>query len=69
MPVAAPPGSHHVGHRTLAGKLTAAQDNDAKSWLPASAESTEVLTIASSFASPNTIPAVIVYVRESGLTP
>ncbi|SDD12155.1 putative drug exporter of the RND superfamily [Sanguibacter gelidistatuariae] len=53
----------------LAGKLTAAQDNDAKSWLPASAESTQVLNIASSFTSPNTIPAVVVYVRESGLTP
>lgn len=53
----------------LAGKLMDAQDNDAKSWLPASAESTEVLTVASSFTSPNTIPAVIVYVRESGLTP
>lgn len=53
----------------LAGKLTDAQENDAKSWLPANAESTQVLDIASSFTSPNTIPAVIVYVRESGLTP
>ena len=52
----------------LAGKLTGAQDNDAKSWLPANAESTQVLEIASSFTSPNTIPAVVVYVRESGLT-
>lgn len=53
----------------LAGQLTGAQENDAKSWLPANAESTQVLEIASSFTSPNTIPAVIVYVRESGLTP
>ena len=53
----------------LAGKLTGAQDNDAKSWLPADAESTQVLDVASSFTSPNTIPAVLVYVRESGLTP
>ncbi|WP_448061056.1 MMPL family transporter [Cellulomonas hominis] len=53
----------------LAGKLTGAQDNDAKSWLPASAESTEVLEVASRFGSPNTIPAVLVYVRDSGLTP
>ena len=30
----------------LAGKLTGAQDNDAKSWLPANAESTEVLDVA-----------------------
>ena len=53
----------------LAGKLTGAQDNDAKAWLPANAESTQVLDIASSFTSPNAIPAVVVYVRESGLTP
>ncbi len=53
----------------LAGKLTDAQENDAKSWLPASAESTEVLDIAAGFSSPNTIPAVLVYVRDSGLTP
>lgn len=53
----------------LAGKLSGAQENDAKSWLPANAESTQVLDIASSFTSPNTIPAVIVYVRETGLTP
>lgn len=52
----------------LAGKLTGAEKNDAKSWLPASAESTQVLEISSAFGSPNTIPAVIVYVRESGMT-
>ena len=53
----------------LAGKLTGAQDNDAKSWLPSNAESTEVLDVAGSFVSANTIPAVIVYARSSGLTP
>lgn len=53
----------------LAGKLTGAQDNDAKSWLPSNAESTEVLDVASSFVSANTIPAVIVFARASGLTP
>jgi RND superfamily putative drug exporter len=52
----------------LAGKLTDAQKNDAKSWLPGSAESTQVLDIQSQFASPNTIPAVVVYERSSGLT-
>ena len=35
----------------LAGKLTGAQDNDAKSWLPANAESTEVLDVAAGFVS------------------
>ena len=53
----------------LAGKLTGAQDNDAKSWLPANAESTEVLDVAAGFVSSNTIPAVIVYERPAGLTP
>src|SRR5688572_9074232 len=53
----------------LAGKLTDAQDNEAKSWLPANAESTEVLDVATGFVSADTIPAVIVYERPSGLTP
>lgn len=53
----------------LAGKLTGAQDNEAKSWLPANAESTEVLDVATGFVSSDTIPAVIVYERSSGLTP
>ncbi len=53
----------------LAGKLSGAQDNDATSWLPADAESTEVLDVAAEFRSANTIPAVIVYERPSGLTP
>ncbi len=52
----------------LAGKLTDAQKNDAKSWLPGSAESTQVLDIQASFASPDTIPAVVVYERPGGLT-
>ncbi|GEL97797.1 MMPL family transporter [Cellulomonas terrae] len=52
----------------LAGKLTGAQDNEAKSWLPADAESTEVLDVATGFVSADTIPAVIVYERTSGLT-
>jgi RND superfamily putative drug exporter len=52
----------------LAGKLTDVEKNDAKSWLPGSAESTKVLDIQSSFTSPDTIPAVVVYERPSGLT-
>ncbi|HEY3009318.1 MAG TPA: MMPL family transporter [Micromonosporaceae bacterium] len=52
----------------LAGKLTGAQKNDAKSWLPGSAESTQVLDAQAAFTSPDTIPAVIVYQRPSGLT-
>jgi putative drug exporter of the RND superfamily len=52
----------------LAGKLTDVEKNDAKSWLPGSAESTQVLDIQSSFTSPDTIPAVVVYERQSGVT-
>ncbi|MFC8434510.1 MMPL family transporter [Streptomyces sp. NPDC057253] len=52
----------------LASKLTDAQDNDAASWLPGSAESTQVLQISEDFR-PEQIPAVVVYARESGLTP
>ncbi|HYT09137.1 MAG TPA: MMPL family transporter [Mycobacteriales bacterium] len=52
----------------LAGKLTGAEKNDAKSWLPGSAESTKVLDIQQSFQSPDALPAVVVYDRPSGLT-
>ena len=52
----------------LASKLTDAQDNDAASWLPGSAESTQVLQVSEDFR-PEQIPAVVVYARESGLTP
>jgi len=51
----------------LAQKLTDAQDNDAASWLPGSAESTQVLQISEDFR-PEQIPAVVVYAREGGLT-
>jgi putative drug exporter of the RND superfamily len=53
----------------LAGKLTDVQSNEAKTWLPGGAESTEVLDRQTAFSSPDTIPAVIVYERTSGLTP
>jgi RND superfamily putative drug exporter len=52
----------------LAGKLTAAEKNDAKAWLPANAESTKVLDVQASFQSPNVFPGVVVYERASGLT-
>ena len=52
----------------LAGKLTGAEKNDAKSWLPANAESTKVLDVQAHFQSPNVYPAVVVYQRAAGLT-
>lgn len=53
----------------LAGKLADAQNNEAKAWLPAEAESTQVLDVASTFVSADTIPAVLVYERAGGMTP
>jgi RND superfamily putative drug exporter len=52
----------------LAGKLTGAEKNEAKSWLPANAESTKVLDVQARFQSPNVYPAVVVYHRAGGLT-
>ncbi|MGW5134958.1 MMPL family transporter [Streptomyces sp. NPDC004135] len=52
----------------FAMKLTDAQDNDAASWLPGSAESTQVLEASEDFR-PEQIPAVVIYARDGGLTP
>ena len=40
----------------LAGKLNGAEKNDAKSWLPASAESTKVFDVQSHFQPPASSP-------------
>jgi RND superfamily putative drug exporter len=53
----------------LAGKLTGAENNQASSWLPGSAESTKVLNLQGQFASTQDVPAVIVYTRSGGVTP
>ena len=52
----------------LSSKLTGAEKNDTKYWLPGNAESTKVLDVQSRFQSPNVYPGVVVYVRSSGLT-
>jgi RND superfamily putative drug exporter len=52
----------------LASKLTGAQSNESASWLPGDAESTLALEAQADFVSTNTIPSVIVYEREGGLT-
>jgi putative drug exporter of the RND superfamily len=53
---------------SLAGKLQGAERNDASSYLPASAESTQELNLQARFTSPNLNPAVVVYQRTSGIT-
>jgi RND superfamily putative drug exporter len=53
----------------LSTKLTGAEKNNASAWLPGSAESTQVLNVQSRFQSPNIYTGVVVYVRDSGITP
>ncbi|MEU0558696.1 MMPL family transporter [Dactylosporangium sp. NPDC006015] len=53
----------------LALKLTDVQDNDSLGSLPASAEASRAAALAeAAFPEPDTLVAVAVYVRESGLT-
>ena len=53
---------------SLAGKLQGAEKNDASSYLPGSAESTQELNEQAAFQSMNYNPALVVYVRDSGVT-
>ena len=53
----------------LGVKLTDVQDNEASSWLPASAESTEALDRPAPFQDQNDIPTIVAYHRDGGLTP
>jgi RND superfamily putative drug exporter len=57
-----------VGLGSLAGKLTGAENNQASSWLPGSAESTQVVNLTGQFQSTNLVPTVIVYERDGGVT-
>ena len=53
----------------LSTKLTGAEKNDASAWLPSNAESTKVLNVQAKFQSPNVLSGVVVYQRNSGITP
>jgi RND superfamily putative drug exporter len=53
----------------LVGRLSEVQKNDNASFLPASAESTEVSQLARSFAPVEALPYFLVVERPSGLTP
>jgi len=46
---------------TFAGKLTEVQNNEASSWLPESAESTQGFEAMEPFQDPNAIPTTVVY--------
>jgi len=52
----------------LAGKLQGAERNDASAYLPGSAESTQELNEQANFQSKDYNPALVVYVRGSGIT-
>ncbi|MDQ3052442.1 MAG: efflux RND transporter permease subunit [Actinomycetota bacterium] len=51
------------------GQLAGVAENDNASFLPATAESTKVNEIQPRFAEAAIIPAIVVYERESGITP
>ena len=57
-----------VGLGSFSSKLAEVQNNEAASWLPSSAESTQALEKLEPFQDPNAIPTVVAYERESGLT-
>ena len=50
-------------------KLQGVLNNEATSWLPEDAQSTQVVKQLAAFQSTNEFPAVIVYERPSGVTP
>ncbi|WP_243725626.1 MMPL family transporter [Actinomadura rubrisoli] len=53
----------------LGGKLTDVQKNDMSAWLPANAESTKALALQEDFRAKDTMPALVIYDRPSGVTP
>ncbi|AXT84482.1 hypothetical protein C6I20_04240 [Aeromicrobium sp. A1-2] len=58
-----------LGAGSLGAKLTSVQENDIASWLPGDAESTKVIQKSAQFSDPDAIPAVVLFVRDTGLTP
>src|SRR5688572_29432545 len=52
----------------LGMRLTEVQSNDSSAWLPAGAESTRILAVLPAFQPVNTVQAIVVYERVSGLT-
>jgi len=52
----------------FAGRFESAQENDAATFLPADAQSTRAVELSREFSADPTLPAIIVYRRESGFT-
>lgn len=55
-----------IGLAGLAAQLSDVQNNEASSWLPQSAESTQALNRLTSFQDPNDLPTVVVYEKAQG---
>jgi RND superfamily putative drug exporter len=53
---------------SFAGKLQGVEKNDAAAWLPAAAESTQVVKLEEQFRKSDTSLAVVVYERSTGVT-
>jgi RND superfamily putative drug exporter len=59
-----------AGVGSFASKLSSVENNDARTWLAANAESTRAFDVANrAFGTGNQTPAVVVYVRNGGLIP
>jgi putative drug exporter of the RND superfamily len=58
-----------AGPANLPAKFTDAEENESTSFLPGDAESTKALEVSEELQGGELAPAVIVYRRESGLTP
>lgn len=52
----------------LSGKLQSVMSNDASTYLPRDAQSTEVINLSKNFEKVNIAPAIVVYERAGGLT-
>jgi putative drug exporter of the RND superfamily len=50
------------------GKISQVSSNDATSYLPASSDATKVQNLEAKFADQKVLPAVVLFVRDSGLT-
>ena len=58
-----------AGVSPFAAQLPDVEENDAVQWLPDGAESLQVFELQQEFDGADSIPAVVVYHREAGLTP
>src|SRR5205823_5452402 len=56
------------GAAQFAARIGEVQNNDSATWLPTGAEATRAVAIAKQFPDSGTVSAVVVYVRDGGVT-